>query len=80
MVLFNTLSREDIYKIIDIELSGLYSRVKNLGFEIKLSDEAKDYVLEKGYDIQYGARPLKRAIQKYLEHVHLLRAANVFFP
>jgi len=67
VVLFNTLSREDIHKIIDIELKGLYDRVGNLGFKIKLSEEAKDYVLEKGYDIQYGARPLKRAIQKYLE-------------
>jgi ATP-dependent Clp protease ATP-binding subunit ClpC len=67
VVLFNTLSREDIHKIIDIELKGLYERVKTLGFGIKLSDEAKDYVLDKGYDIQYGARPLKRAIQKYLE-------------
>ena len=67
VVLFNTLSRGDIHKIIDIELKGLYDRVNNLGFEIKLSEEAKDYVLDKGYDIQYGARPLKRAIQKYLE-------------
>ncbi len=67
VVLFNTLSRADIHKIIDIELKGLYDRVKTLGFEIKLSEEAKDYVLDKGYDIQYGARPLKRAIQKYLE-------------
>jgi ATP-dependent Clp protease ATP-binding subunit ClpC len=67
VVLFNTLSREDIHKIIDIELKGLYERVQTLGFEIKLSEDAKDYVLEKGYDIQYGARPLKRAIQKYLE-------------
>ncbi len=67
VVLFNTLSREDIHQIIDIELQGLYHRVKTLGFEIRLSDEAKDYVLDKGYDIQYGARPLKRAIQKYLE-------------
>jgi ATP-dependent Clp protease ATP-binding subunit ClpC len=67
VVLFNTLSREDIHKIIDIELKGLYDRVANLGFGIKLSDDAKDYVLDKGYDIQYGARPLKRAIQKYLE-------------
>ncbi len=67
VVLFNTLSREDIHKIIDIELKGLYNRVKTLGFEIQLSEDAKDYVLEKGYDIQYGARPLKRAIQKYLE-------------
>jgi ATP-dependent Clp protease ATP-binding subunit ClpC len=67
VVLFNTLSRGDIHKIIDIELKGLYDRVNTLGFEIKLSEEAKDYVLDKGYDIQYGARPLKRAIQKYLE-------------
>ncbi|MCP4312963.1 MAG: ATP-dependent Clp protease ATP-binding subunit [Bacteroidetes bacterium] len=67
VVLFNTLSRDDIHKIIDIELKGLYNRVNSLGFEVKLSEEAKDYVLEKGYDIQYGARPLKRAIQKYLE-------------
>ncbi len=67
VVLFNTLSRDDIHKIIDIELKGLYTRVKTLGFEVKLTEEAKDYVLEKGYDIQFGARPLKRAIQKYLE-------------
>jgi ATP-dependent Clp protease ATP-binding subunit ClpC len=67
VVLFNTLSREDIHKIIDIELKGLYDRIRNLGFEITLSEEAKDFVLDKGYDIQYGARPLKRAIQKYLE-------------
>jgi ATP-dependent Clp protease ATP-binding subunit ClpC len=67
VVLFNTLTREDIHKIIDIELQGLYERVNMLGYEITLSDEAKDFVLEKGYDIQFGARPLKRAIQKYLE-------------
>ena len=67
VVLFNTLTREHIHKIIDIELKGLYERVQTLGFGIKLSEEAKDYVLDKGYDIQYGARPLKRAIQKYLE-------------
>jgi ATP-dependent Clp protease ATP-binding subunit ClpC len=67
VVLFNTLTREDIHKIIDIELKGLYERVNSLGYEISLSDDAKDYVLEKGYDIQFGARPLKRAIQKYLE-------------
>jgi ATP-dependent Clp protease ATP-binding subunit ClpC len=67
VVLFNTLSREHIHKIIDIELKGLFERVYSLGYGIKLSEEAKDYVLDKGYDIQYGARPLKRAIQKYLE-------------
>lgn len=67
VVLFNTLTREDIFKIIDIELNGLYSRINNLGYKIKLSDAAKDFIAEKGYDIQFGARPLKRAIQKYLE-------------
>jgi len=67
VVLFNTLTREDIHKIIDIELQGLYERVNSLGYQINLSDAAKDYVLEKGYDLQFGARPLKRAIQKYLE-------------
>ncbi|MBA7522772.1 Negative regulator of genetic competence ClpC/MecB [subsurface metagenome] len=67
VVLFNTLSKEDIYKIIDIELDGLYKRIINLGYKIKLTTPAKDYIAERGYDIQFGARPLKRAIQKYLE-------------
>ncbi|MCF8225019.1 MAG: ATP-dependent Clp protease ATP-binding subunit [Bacteroidales bacterium] len=67
VVLFNSLTRDDIHKIIDIELQGLYNRINSLGYHISLSDDAKDYVLDKGYDIQFGARPLKRAIQKYLE-------------
>jgi len=67
VVLFNTLSKEDIYKIIDIDLKGLYSRVLGLGYKVKISPAAKDFIIEKGYDIQFGARPLKRAIQKYLE-------------
>ncbi|MCG8698715.1 MAG: ATP-dependent Clp protease ATP-binding subunit [Bacteroidales bacterium] len=67
IVLFNSLEKPDIFKIIDIELKGLFDRVFKLGYSIKLTDEAKDYVAEKGYDIQFGARPLKRAIQKYLE-------------
>ncbi|MBN1952740.1 MAG: ATP-dependent Clp protease ATP-binding subunit [Bacteroidales bacterium] len=67
VVLFNALTKDDIFKIIDIELKGLYSRINNLGYEIKMSSAAKDYIAEKGYDIQFGARPLKRAIQKYLE-------------
>jgi ATP-dependent Clp protease ATP-binding subunit ClpC len=67
VVLFNALTKEDIFKIIDIELKGLYKRVFNLGYHIELTNEAKDYIAEKGYDIQFGARPLKRAIQKYLE-------------
>lgn len=67
VVMFNSLSREDIHKIIDIELGNLFGRVNTLGFQIKITDAAKDFIVEKGYDVQYGARPLKRAIQKYLE-------------
>lgn len=67
VVLFNALTRDDLHQIIDIELKGLYERVNDLGYQIKLSPAAKDFVTEKGYDVQYGARPLKRAIQKYLE-------------
>jgi len=67
VVIFNTLSRENIHSIIDIELKGLYNRILAMGYLIKMSDAAKDYIAEKGYDVQFGARPLKRAIQKYLE-------------
>lgn len=67
VVMFNSLSREDIHKIIDIELKKLYGRINELGYQIQITDEAKDFIAEKGYDIAYGARPLKRAIQKYLE-------------
>jgi len=67
VVMFNTLSKEDIFKIIDIELRGLYDRVAALNYKLKISRAAKEFIAEKGYDSQYGARPLKRAIQKYLE-------------
>jgi ATP-dependent Clp protease ATP-binding subunit ClpC len=67
VVIFNSLSREDIHKIIDIELKNLYGRIRDLGYEITISEEAKDFIAERGYDANYGARPLKRAIQKYLE-------------
>ncbi len=67
VVMFNSLEKEDIHKIIDIELMSLYGRIEELGYHIKLSQEAKDYIADKGYDHAYGARPLKRAIQKYLE-------------
>ncbi|HET8962375.1 MAG TPA: ATP-dependent Clp protease ATP-binding subunit, partial [Chitinophagales bacterium] len=67
VVIFNSLTREDIHKIIDIELNSLYGRINGLGYTIKVSDEAKDFISDKGYDSQFGARPLKRAIQKYLE-------------
>jgi ATP-dependent Clp protease ATP-binding subunit ClpC len=67
IVIFNSLQREHIHKIIDIELRQLFKRVHKLGFEIEVSEEAKDFILEKGWDAQFGARPLKRAIQKYIE-------------
>lgn len=67
VVIFNQLSREDIHKIIEIELSGLYKRINGLGYEVKISEKAKDFISDKGYDVQFGARPLKRAIQKYVE-------------
>lgn len=67
VVIFNSLEKEDIHKIIDIELEKLYDRVEDLGYTLRLSDPAKDFIADKGYDSAYGARPLKRAIQKYLE-------------
>ncbi|WP_204346689.1 ATP-dependent Clp protease ATP-binding subunit [Psychroserpens algicola] len=67
VMVFNALEREDINKIIDIELAHLIKRIKDLGYKLKLSKKAKDYIAEKGFDKDYGARPLKRAIQKYIE-------------
>ena len=67
VVVFNPLEKEDINKIIDIELEKLLARIKGLGYILKLTNNAKDYIAEKGFDKQYGARPLKRAIQKYIE-------------
>ena len=67
VIVFNTLGKEEIFKIIDIELKSLFGRVHSLGYEIKLTDVAKDFIADKGFDSNFGARPLKRAIQKYLE-------------
>ncbi|WP_089664038.1 ATP-dependent Clp protease ATP-binding subunit [Christiangramia echinicola] len=67
VVIFNSLEREDIHKIIDIELEKLFDRIHGLGYDLNLSDKAKDFIAEKGFDKQYGARPLNRAIQKYIE-------------
>ncbi|MCE5226645.1 MAG: ATP-dependent Clp protease ATP-binding subunit [Porphyromonadaceae bacterium] len=67
VVMFDPLDKESIHKIIDIELDGLYKRVINIGYQLVLTDEAKDFIASKGYDVQFGARPLKRSIQKYLE-------------
>ena len=67
VVIFDSLEREDIHKIIDIELNYLFKRIKGLGFTMNVTEKAKDYIVEKGWDEQFGARPLKRAIQKYIE-------------
>jgi ATP-dependent Clp protease ATP-binding subunit ClpC len=67
VIVFNSLTKEDIFKIIDIELAGLFGRINSLGYKIELTLNAKEAIAEKGYDSQFGARPLKRAIQKYLE-------------
>ncbi|NLN31806.1 MAG: ATP-dependent Clp protease ATP-binding subunit [Bacteroidales bacterium] len=67
IIMFNSLGKAEINKIIDLELQGLFDRVKTLGFQLKIVNAAKDFIAEKGYDSKYGARPLKRAIQKYLE-------------
>jgi len=67
VIVFNALERADIHSIIDIELDKLLLRISDLGYTLKLSDKAKDYIANKGYDKKYGARPLKRAIQKYIE-------------
>ena len=58
---------EAIKKIIDIELRGLFKRMEALGYQVQITDEAKAFVAERGYDVQFGARPLKRAIQNYIE-------------
>ena len=67
VIVFNSLSREHLHKIIDISLEKLLKRIKAIGYGVELTDKAKDFLTEKGYDPQYGARPLNRAIQKYLE-------------
>ena len=67
VVIFNSLNRDDIHKIIDIELEKLYSRINGLGYQVKMTEEAKDFIADKGFDANLGARPLKRAIQKFVE-------------
>ena len=67
VIIFNSLEKEDIFKIIDITLDKLFNRVIDLGYSIELTNKAKDFLSDKGYDPQYGARPLARAIQKHLE-------------
>ncbi len=67
IIMFDPLDKKAIYKIIDIELAGFYRRIDQLGYHLEITDAAKSFIAGKGYDQQYGARPLKRAIQKYLE-------------
>jgi ATP-dependent Clp protease ATP-binding subunit ClpC len=67
MIMFRALLREDIHKIIDLELNKLFERVVGLGYILELTEKAKDFIVEQGYDEKFGARPLKRAIQKYIE-------------
>jgi ATP-dependent Clp protease ATP-binding subunit ClpC len=67
VVVFNSLTKENIFNIIDILMKGVEKRLQNLGFSLELTEAAKDFIADKGYDVQYGARPLHRAIQKYLE-------------
>lgn len=67
IVFFNALEKENIHQIIDLELSKLYERLEKLNYKVMLTDEAKEFIVEKGWDKDFGARPLKRAIQKYIE-------------
>ena len=67
IITFDQLDLDAIKQIIDVELKGLYKRINEMGFHVELSEEAKQFVAEKGYDVQFGARPLKRAIQTYIE-------------
>lgn len=67
VIMFDQLSKESIAQIIDLELKGLFGRIISMGYQLELTTEAKNFIADKGYDIQFGARPLKRSIQKYLE-------------
>ena len=67
VVIFNSLTKEHIFEIIDILMKGVFKRLSTMGFTLEITDKAKEFIAEKGYDVQFGARPLHRAIQKYLE-------------
>ena len=67
VIVFNTLDKKDVNKIIDIEMKNLLKRIGTLGYSVKISEKAQDFIAEKGFDAKFGARPLKRAIQKYFE-------------
>ncbi|MDB5192495.1 MAG: ATP-dependent Clp protease ATP-binding subunit [Segetibacter sp.] len=67
VVIFNSLTKEHIFEIIDILMKNVFKRLNTLGFSLEITTDAKDFIAEKGYDVQFGARPLHRSIQKYLE-------------
>jgi ATP-dependent Clp protease ATP-binding subunit ClpC len=67
MIMFKSLGKNEILQIIDIELSKLYDRINSLGYQVELTEKAKDFIVDKGHDEKFGARPLKRAIQKFIE-------------
>lgn len=67
VIMFNTLNKEDIKKIIKVNTKKLYNKIEALGYSLIIKDSALDFLCEKGYDSQYGARPLNRAIQRYIE-------------
>ncbi len=67
IIMFKSLTRENIHEIIDIEMEKLYGRIRDLGYAINVTEKAKDFIVDKGYDEKFGARPLKRAIQKFIE-------------
>ena len=69
VIIFNSLERHDIHKIIEVELKKVFKRIEDMGFTVELTEKAHDFIAEKGWDEQYGARPLKRAIQRYVEDV-----------
>ena len=67
IIIFDQLDKSAIRLIVDIELKSVLRRISNIGYEVEISDAAKDYIASKGYDVQFGARPLKRALQQYIE-------------
>jgi ATP-dependent Clp protease ATP-binding subunit ClpC len=77
IVIFNSLTKEHIFEIIDILMKGVMKRLNTMGFSLEITPEAKEFIAEKGYDVQFGARPLHRAIQKYLEDTLAEEILNV---
>jgi ATP-dependent Clp protease ATP-binding subunit ClpC len=67
VIIFKSLNKDAIRQIVDIELEKVFGRINDLGYHVEMTDETKDFIVEKGWDEQFGARPLKRAIQKYIE-------------